>query len=130
MRFVIAFLLLVSPSLAWGEGELKSYTYAAPASKLTVVHAGAVWCAPCMKMRSQWEAFAQKYRGKVQVVHVNVDQQNTPEYKLYGDKITAAGGLPLTMWLNRKGSLLRSDQRTLSSSELGDLTSKELKKLK
>jgi thiol-disulfide isomerase/thioredoxin len=128
-KITLLLLLLLTGITAWAEKvDLKTYTETAKNAKVVVVHAGATWCAPCMKMLPEWHAFEGSYKGKVTLVHINADQHDTPEYKKYGPMIEKEEGIPVTFWLDSDGKVLGKVLGTLDQKALASKTDDALSK--
>ena len=61
----------------------------------------ATWCGPCMRMAPSLEALAEEYKGKVNVIKVDVDARQ--------DFATAAGisAMPTLFFIDREGNIER-----------------------
>lgn len=73
----------------------------------------AEWCGPCKMIAPILEEIAAQYAGKVKVVKLNVDHENTLAAK-YGVR-----GIP-TLILYKGGKVLGSKIGSLSKSQLSD----------
>jgi hypothetical protein len=110
--------------------ESKTYTLPAPKARITVVHAGAGWCEGYQQMLPAWRKFEKKFKGRAQLVHLDVDQRDTPEFKKYGPTVDKVGEIPLTLWYHSNGKVLHKKVGLVTAAELSEWTEKEIKKSK
>ena len=76
--------------------------------------------------------FESKFKSKVNLVSMNSDETDTPEYKKYGKLLEklSQGGIPLTVWTDGKGKVLDQKLGGLSEKELIDRSQKAIKQAK
>lgn len=74
--------------------------------------------------------FESQYAKKVSIVMINVDHKESAEMKKYGPLVAKVGGIPYTVWLDSKGTMLGEKVGSLGAKELGELTDGYLKKAK
>lgn len=72
--------------------------------------------------------FESKFKNKVNLVTINVDQDKTPEYKKYGYLAQKAAGIPYTVWIDPKRKILSEETGGLSVKQLTDKTNAAIKK--
>ena len=125
MRTLLLALLL--SGLVWAKVEMKTHSSAAPKATVTVVHYGAPWCGPCVAMEPAWTKFETDYKKKVNLVLVNIEEKGTPELKKYGKLQEDVDGLPLTLWLDANGKVVKSEIGKLEAKQLASQTDKALK---
>lgn len=77
---------------------------------------------PLHEDASRLHSFEASYKGKVTLVHINADQQDTPEYKKYGALVEKEEGIPVTFWLDSKGKVLSKVVGMLDGKQLGSKT--------
>ena len=73
--------------------------------------------------------FESKYSKKINLVTLDVDEKDTPEFRKYGagtDKME----LPFTVWLDASGKKLSSKAGNLTAAQLTSLTNQVLAKYK
>jgi len=126
---VLGLLLVFSIAFA-APVEMKTRTMDAKGSKVTIVHFGAPWCGPCVKMEPAMQAFESSYKSKANMVMINVDEKGTPEYKKYSALVDKVGSIPFTVWLDSKGNSLGEKIGGLSEQELASRTDAAAKKAK
>ena len=85
-----------------------------------------------MAMEPAMTQFESKYKSKVNLVSMNSDETDTPEYKKYGKLLEklSQGGIPLTVWTDSKGKVLDQKLGGLSEKELSDRSLKAIKQAK
>ena len=76
-------------------------------------------------MAPAWTQFESDYQKKLEIVYINVDQRDTPEFKKYA--AFAPSSIPFTLWVNHKGTQLDSKVGSLSPQELNSISDKALK---
>jgi len=74
--------------------------------------------------------FESQYAKKVNFVMINVDHKQSDEMKKYGEMVSKAGGIPFTVWLDSKGTVLGEKLGGMDAKEMGQLTDGYLKKAK
>lgn len=72
--------------------------------------------------------FESKFKHKVNVVSINVDQMKTPEYKKFAYLTDNASGIPHTVWVV-KNKAMQAKTGKLSLQKLNDITAALLKKV-
>ena len=76
--------------------------------------------------------FESKYKTKVNMVSINVDDSKDPLYEKYVPmlKKLSQGGIPLTVWTDAKGKVLDQALGGLSEKELSDRSQKAISQAK
>lgn len=72
--------------------------------------------------------FESKFKNKVNLVSINVDQRKTPEYKKFAYLTDQAAGIPHTVWL-AKNKPVTAKTGKLTLQQLTQLTNAALKKV-
>ena len=75
-----------------------------------------------MAMEPAWTQFESAYKKKVNLVMVNVDETTTAEFKKYGKTQQKFDGIPLTLWVDSKGKILKSNVGSMDARQLGSET--------
>lgn len=129
---LVAALLVSAPAYAKKpKVHLPTYSVVTKGAPVTVVHAGADWCTECVAMSPEWHKFENAYKARLNVVHINMDEKSTPEYKKYGSRVLKESpGLPLTFWIDSKGKLLDKKAGPLNAEQLGSMSKAALEKNK
>jgi hypothetical protein len=72
--------------------------------------------------------FESKFKNKVNLVTINVDQDKTAEYKKYGYLAQKAAGIPYTVWIDSKRKILSEETGQMDVKQLSDRTTGAIKK--
>jgi hypothetical protein len=73
--------------------------------------------------------FESKYAKQINYSYIDADDGKSPEYRRHEALYKAEqGALPLTLWLDPKGKLLKKDKTKLTADQLGSYTDQLLKK--
>ena len=75
-------------------------------TRFTLVFYYTDWDRWSQKMLAQIESFKRLAGNRVTVILVNYDKKNTPEYKLYGEKV-AVLGYPTSAFLDGNGTVMK-----------------------
>ena len=74
--------------------------------------------------------FESKYKNKINIAMINVDEKSTPEYKLYGQLEKLTDSIPFTVWVDSKGKVIDQYVGTLTDKELATRSDNAKKKAK
>lgn len=79
-------------------------------------------------MEPAWTQFESTYKSKVNLVMINVDEDNTPQYKRYTPLRGKDQSLPATLWVDSKGKVLHTKLGAMTAVELAQKTDSVAKK--
>lgn len=74
--------------------------------------------------------FESKYKAKVNIVSINVDETETPEFKDFKKFADPSDSIPYTVWLDKSGKILDKFSGELSAKQLSEKTDSAGKKAK
>ena len=128
-KFIVAATLAVLTlgQAAFAEVKIQTHSSTAPKATVTVVHFGANWCGPCKKMEPDMHAFEQKFKSKVNIVGIDVDDKKSPEMAKHGKLMELTEGIPFTVWLDSKGNVVDQAVGILTEKQLAERTEKAAK---
>jgi hypothetical protein len=73
--------------------------------------------------------FESKYRSKINIVSINIDETETPEFKKYGKLGDLSESIPFTVWIDSNKKVLDREAAGLSFAELAKRTDRVSAKL-
>ena len=73
-------------------------------------------------MEPAWTQFESTYKKKINLVMINTDETTTPEFKKYGKIQEKYDGIPLTLWIDAKGKVLKSNLGGMDAKQLSSET--------
>lgn len=76
-------------------------------------------------MAPAWAQFESKYKDRMRIVYVNVDQRDKPEFTENSQYMERA--IPHTVWLSSKGQVLEKQTGALTLEQLSQASDKALK---
>lgn len=79
-------------------------------------------------MEPAWTQFESTYKGKVNLVMINVDEDKTPEFKKYTPLRGKDQSLPATLWVNSKGKVVQTKLGGMTAEQLGKETDSAARK--
>lgn len=71
--------------------------------------------------------FESKYKNKVNIVSINIDDEDTPEQKKYA-KAATSEYIPFTVWLDSKGKPIDEQVGSMTLLQLSQRTEAAIKK--
>ncbi len=66
--------------------------------------------------------FESKYKSKVNLVNINIDETTTPEFKKYGKLGDLSDSIPFTVWIDSNQKVLDKEAGGLSAADLAKRT--------
>ena len=81
-----------------------------------------------MAMEPAWTQFESTYKGKVNLVMINVDEDKTAEFKKYMPLRGKDQMIPATYWVDSKGKVLQTKIGGMDAAQLGKETDAAAKK--
>ena len=76
-------------------------------------------------MAPAWAQFETKYKDRMRIVYVNVDQRTAPEFTENAKYMERA--IPHTVWISTKGEVLEKQTGALTLEQLSEASDKALK---
>lgn len=73
-------------------------------------------------MEPAWTQFESTYKKKINLVMINTDETTTSEFKKYGKIQQKFDGIPLTLWIDSKGKVLKSNVGAMDAKQLASET--------
>lgn len=73
-------------------------------------------------MEPAWTQFESAYKNKVNLVMINVDEDQTPEFKKYTPLRGKDQSLPATLWVDSKGKVVHTRLGSMTAAQLGQET--------
>jgi len=98
IKALIAACLLISlQDLGWASGLDEELTKAEAEKKFVMLELGSVGCIPCEQMRPVMDRLSRNYKGKLEVIFVDIRKDSEPARRF------RVFGIPTQVFLDRNG---------------------------
>lgn len=94
---ITACLLISFQGLGWASGLDAELTKAKAEKKFVMLELGSVGCIPCEQMRPVMDRLSRNYKGKLEVIFIDVKKDSEParQFRVFG--------IPTQVFLDRNG---------------------------
>lgn len=75
-----------------------------------------------MQMAPQMAQFESKYQDKVNIIDIDLDKKDSPDYKKYEDVLKRSNSIPFTVWMDKSGKILGEEAGGMSAEQLESKT--------
>ena len=71
-----------------------------------------------MQMAPQMAQFESKFQDKVNIIDIDLDKKDSPDYKKYEDVLRRSNSIPFTVWMDKSGKILAEEAGGMSAEQL------------
>ncbi len=75
-----------------------------------------------MQMAPEMAQFESKFQDKVNIVDIDLDKKDSPDYLKYAELVKRTNSIPFTVWIDKSGKILAEETGGMSADQLGSKT--------